>query len=156
MKHLTHRQTVRIAGFFFAGAVSLMAQSPVNNQGPAKPELIALNTRPAAYAPAAVSGVPASQAQPVASSKSDSSEAATPAPPVSQVQGADLVKKALAPSTSALAMAQDYGAGSSSKSWFTAGPPALPATVRMDPAFGLSTSQYGVAPAAVQFRFGKK
>ena len=160
MKHTTPRQSLRIAGFLFVGAVALMAQSPANNPEPAEVELIALNAMTVPYPPATASIVANSQPQSLASGKSASSETVIPAQPATQFKADDLFTKAPAPGTSTLAMAQDYTANSSrngsSRSWFTAGPNALPARVRMDPSFGLASSQYGVAPAAVQFSFGKK
>jgi hypothetical protein len=136
MEHMTARQSVRIALFLFVGAVTLMAQSPVNNPEPAEVQLIALNAKTVPYPPATAYSAPNSLSQSLASGK------------------------APAPGTSTLAVAQDHTATSSangsSRSWFTSGPNALPADVRMDPAFGLPSSRYGVAPAAVQFSFGKK
>ena len=147
MNHMTARQSVRIAGLLFAGAVALMAESPMNNPEPAGVELIALNAKTVPYPPAMATSVPNSQSQSLASGKGVSSETY-------------LFEKAAAPRTSILAMAEDHTANSSpngfSRSWFTSGPNALPAHVRMDPAFGLASSRYGVAPAAVQFSFGKK
>jgi len=146
-----------------------MAQSPANKTESAEVELIALNAMTVPYPPATASIVANSQPQSLASGKSASSETVIPAQPATQFQADDLFTKASAPSTSTLAMAQGHTANSSrngsSRSWFAAGPNALPARVRMDPAYGLPSSQYGaapaavqygVAPAAVQFSFGKK
>jgi hypothetical protein len=120
------RQSVRIAGFVFAGAVALAAQ----------PARVPALTKTAQNPPASA---------PIVSN--------------SQAPSDDLIKNALTPVTSKLA-ADDHASYSnpagSSKSWFATGPGTFPGSIRMNPAFGLPLSQYGAAPAAVQFSFGKK
>ena len=141
-------QAARIAGFLFAGVAAVMAQSPANDTESNKTQLVALNTTTAPRT---------SQAQ--ADGKSQASQLTMPGQVATQTTAAELVKKSVAPSVSPASLLQDQVASSSASSnrtWFTAGLSALPAPVRMDPTFGLPTNQYGVAPAAVEFRFGKK
>jgi len=152
-KQTTLRQSVRIAVFCFSGAVALMAQSSAVHTQRAETELIALNLPAVSYPSPTVTD---SQPQSLPTGDQASVETVKPAQPAAQIQTPDLLKPALTPNASTLATAQHRSPDASGKAWFTAGPNAFPATVRMDPAFGLSSSQYGAAPAAVQFSFGKK
>jgi hypothetical protein len=148
MKH-----TVRTAAFFFAGAVALVAQTPVDNQEPTNGQLIALNTtKNVPYFETAAS-VPNSELQVPLKAGNASSTVSTPPQP-GTLASTPTQKPALVPGQTSLAMS-----GKNTKdgnSWFTSGPNALPAYARMDPNAIYELQRYGAAPVAVQFNFGKK
>jgi hypothetical protein len=136
-----------------------MAQAPANHSQRAETELIAFNS-PAVSYPLPTASITNSQPQFLTGVDKASPETVKTAQPATQIQTLALLKPQLAPGFSTAAMAPNHGVNSgpdsSGKSWFTAGPNAFPATARMNPVFGLSSSKYGAAPAAVSFSFGKK
>ena len=160
VRNTTTNQSVRIAVFCFTGAVALMAQAPANHLERAETELIAFNSPAVSYPSPTASIVTNSQPQFLTGGDKASPETVKPVQPATQIQTLALLKPQLAPGISTMAMAPNRGANSgpdsSGKAWFTAGPNAFPATARMDPVFGLSSSKNGAAPAAVSFSFGKK
>lgn len=141
MNFTSPSQSFRIAAFFFLGAMALTAQSSNSNQEPAKVQLLASNTTTNTLFPAPAESI------------------TDLTPPKTQSPAAPLVNPALLPThptTSTITFAAVKEHTTSSKPWFTAGPNALPATIRLDPKFDPPTQQYGAAPAAVQFSFGRK
>jgi hypothetical protein len=153
MTHATQTKVLLTAAFFFGAAAGLMAQSEVKSAEPTEVNLIALNTTTASYPPAAAPFVPNSQAQSTPSS-SISPETTAPAQPTVKSTTGSYVKQA--PGIPALATQSSSNHAGSGNSWFSAGPQAFPNTARMDPTFLLPLSQYGAAPTAVKFSFGKK
>ena len=145
MKHTQQTNLILTAAFFFGAASGMMAQSAKDA------ELVALNTTTPSYQPAAAPIVANPQPQSTANT-SISSEIA--AQPVAQP------KPTSTPTTVAMAKLNAPEAASSrtdaTNSGFTAGPEAFPNTDRLNPTFLLPRSQYGAAPAAVKFSFGKK
>jgi hypothetical protein len=143
MKHTKQTNLILTAAFFFGAASGMMAQSAKDA------ELVALNTTTASYQPATAPIVANSQPQ------------STPSPSISSEIAAQPVAQPK-PAATAVAMAKlntPQAAAShadSTNSWFTAGPEAFPSTERVNPTFLLPRSQYGAAPAAVKFSFGKK
>jgi len=153
MTHATQTKVLLTAAFFFGATAGLMAQSEVKSAEPTEVTLIALNMTTALYPPAAAPIVPNSQAQSTPSS-SIPSEIAAPAQPAAKPAAGSFVKQA--PGSPALATQPSSNHAGSGNSWFSAGPQAFPNTARMDPTFLLPLSQYGAAPTAVKFSFGKK
>jgi hypothetical protein len=145
MKHTKQTNLILTTAFFFGAASGMMAQSAKDA------ELVALNTTTASYQAAAAPIVANPQPQATAST-SISSEVA--AQPLAQP------KSTAAPSTIAMAKLNAPEAAAvrsdSPNSGFTAGPEAFPSTERLNPTFLLPRSQYGAAPTAVKFSFGKK
>jgi hypothetical protein len=167
MNYTSQSQMIRIAGFsLFLGAAALMAQSPSsNNQESAKEpgavQLVASIATTTQRHPVATESL---QSQPQAPSSSKPTEFVQPAStsaaqtatsPAVALVNPTLMPSTLIPGTFRLAMVKEHTAPSQ-PSWFTAGPEAIPAAVRMDPSFGPPTSKYGAAPMAVQFTFGRK
>jgi hypothetical protein len=148
MRNTTSRQAVRITVVFVAGVAGLFAQSPSDSLQTGKPELIALNrTNTVSYLtaqePAPTTNAP-SQSTPTADLKS------LP-PSIHPTFGLPPISPSAASHSNAVT--QQKAAG---HSWFTAGLAALPPTARIDPTVGLPGNQYGAAPAAVRFSFGRK
>jgi hypothetical protein len=145
MRNTTYRQAVRITVVFIAGAAALLAQSPSDASQTGKTELIALNR------PNTVSYLTAQEQAP--SVDAGTASQSTPAADLKKLPPAIHPTFGLPPTSSSTAVRQQKAAG---HSWFTSGPAALPPTARIDPTFGLPANQYGAAPAAVRFSFGRK
>lgn len=156
MRNTTSRQAVRITVVVIAGVTALLAQSPSDTLQTAKLELLALNrTNTVSYrtaqepAPTSQTGVPSVDTS-TTSQSTPAAELKTLPPAIHPTFGLAPTSSSVSPST---AVRQQKAAGNS---WFTAGPTAFPVTARMDPTFGLPVNQYGAAPAAVRFSFGRK
>jgi hypothetical protein len=146
MKHTKQTQLILTAAFFFSAASGMMAQSVKDG------ELVALNTTTVPYQAAAAPIVANPQPQPAAIAGISSEMAAQP---VAQP------KPAPTPSTIALAklnapQSAIHSDSTDSPVTFTTGAGAFPNTERVNPTFLLPRSQYGAAPIAVKFSFGKK
>jgi hypothetical protein len=147
MRNTTSRQAVRITVVFVAGVAGLFAQSPSDAPQTGIPELIALNrTNTVSYLTAQESVATAT----TTSQSTPAAELKTLPPTIHPTFGLPPMSTSASPST---AVTQQKASG---HSWFTAGPAALPPTARIDPTFGLPVNQYGAAPAAVRFSFGRK
>lgn len=182
MKQTTTRQTILIAGFLFAGATALNAQSRSDSaqdtkskEKPAKVELISLNTpKVSSYSvtpssiPTPLIATPETQADRNKKDQDSQAHAAelvkqaiapidvrAQAQAAAQARAAELVKQENAPSEVRTAATKDT-TSNQKNSWFTAGVDAFPPPVRMDLSFGLPVNPYGAGPAAVAFNFGKQ
>jgi hypothetical protein len=155
MEYTMPRQSFRIAGFFLLGAAALMAQASKNNEE--QVQLVAFNTPTTARYPVTTEIGP--NPKPRISSSNQASQHETGELRAAQSSTIPLLGPALMPSRSLpvkldLAIVKEHTA--SSRPWFTAGPDALPTAIRLDPKFDPPTRQYGAAPAAVRFTFGRK
>jgi hypothetical protein len=145
MRNTTSRQAVRITVVVVAGVTALFAQSPSEASQTGKTELIALNR------PNTVSYLTAQEQAPLVDTNTTSQS--TPAADLKKLPPAIHPTFGPAPTSSSTALRQQKAA---SHSWLTSGPAALPPTARIDPAVGLPVNQYGAAPAAVRFSFGRR
>jgi hypothetical protein len=145
---MTTRQSVRIAGFFFATAAALTAQSPVNTAAPAKVDLIAFNTSKVVPRPLAAAPITTFEPKPAAS------ETAVPVQSAEPQATGSVRNLILLPAGPMVALIPEPASKGDSR--FTAGPGAFSDLARMDPAFGLPVGKSGAGPAAVKFAFGRK
>ena len=148
MKH-----TVRTAAFFFAAAMALVAQTPVDNQEPTNVQLVALNTTKKLTFSETETTVLANSPLQLSESETAPSELSSLLQP-GTLAPAHTLKPASMPGQANLAMTGKHA--TDGNSWFMSGPNTLPAYVRLDPNAGYELRKYGVAPIAMQFSFGKK